>query len=172
MSRIAFFTYGILREAKGHEQVQGIFDRFEATFSQLEKSEGFIDRDRGEWGDRLSPRFFDRDKHVADLLTLSLWTDLESVSAFAYRGPHGEAFKRRREWVLKPEWPSYVAWWVDADHTPDCEEACQRLEYLHDHGPSDQAFNFKQPFDENGQAVELDRIRLHQRIKDNEVHAG
>lgn len=73
MARIAFYTYGILREAKGHPLVQGIFDRFEATFAQLEKSAGFIDRDRGEWGDRMSPRFFDSDKHAFDLLTLSLW---------------------------------------------------------------------------------------------------
>lgn len=78
---------------------------------------------------------------------------------------HGEAFQKRRDWFLKPEWPTYVAWWVDDDHTPTCEEACQWQEYIHDHGPSAYAFNFKQPFDEKGQPTELDRDLLQQRIK-------
>ncbi|NKB65817.1 MAG: DUF3291 domain-containing protein [Candidatus Latescibacteria bacterium] len=150
MARIAFYTFGILRQPYGHQQVQGFFDRVEAAWAQAEQAEGFIDRDRGEWGDRLSPRFYDEDKHAGAPATLSLWTDLESVSAFAYRAAHGEAFRKRRDWFVKPEWPTYVAWWVDDDHTPTREEACQRQEYLHDHGPSAHAFNFKQPFDEQG----------------------
>ena len=58
-----------------------------------------------------------------------------------------------------------MAWWVNDAHTPSEEEACRRLEYLHDHGPSAHAFNFKQPFDEKDQPTILDRDLLQQRIK-------
>ena len=46
MARIDFYTFRILREPQGHEQVQGFFDRIEAAFAQAEESEGFIERER------------------------------------------------------------------------------------------------------------------------------
>ena len=55
-------------------------------------------------------------------MTLSLWQDLESVAAFAYHGPHGEALAKRREWFEKYNLPVYVAWWVRADHRIDWKE--------------------------------------------------
>ena len=174
MSRIAFYTFGILREPKGHAQVQGFYDRLDATFETAENAEGFIDRDRliGEdqrsWGPMVRPRFFDQNRHAHAPATLSLWTDLESVYAFAYRSTHGEAFQKRREWFLKPEWPTYVAWWVDDHHIPTRVEASQRLEYIHDHGSTPYAFDFKQPFDEERQPKELDRKLIQECIKSNE----
>ncbi len=45
-SRIAFYTFAILCEPRGHEQVQGFFDRTGDVFAQAEQSEGFVDRDR------------------------------------------------------------------------------------------------------------------------------
>ena len=174
MSRIAFYTFGILREPKGHEQVQEFYDRLETAFESAENAEGFIDRDRlieegqGTWGPRISPRFFDKSRHPHAPATLSLWTNLESVYAFAYHNVHGEAFKKRREWFSKPEWPTYVAWWVDDDHIPTRDEASQRLEHIHDHGSTAYAFDFKQPFDEAGQPRELDRSLIQERIKSNE----
>jgi hypothetical protein len=118
-------------------------------------------------GPLASPRFFDEEKHAGAQATLSLWSDIESVCAFAYRAAHGEAFQQRREWFLKPEWPTYVAWWVDDGHTPTREEACQRHEYIHDHGPTPYAFNFKQSFDQEGESTELDRALLDKRMQDN-----
>lgn len=73
--------------------------------------------------DRPKPRFFVEDKHIFAPTTLSLWADLESVFAFAYNGVHAglnaEALKHRKEWFLTPEWPTYVAWWVEDNHEPD-----------------------------------------------------
>jgi len=169
MPRIAFYTFGILRELPGHPQVQGFYDRLESVFDQVKNSDGFISRNFEPMSDsRANPRFFVKEKHKAAPATLSLWKDLESVCAFAYRGFHGEAFKTRQEWFLKPEWPTYVAWWVDDDHEPTREEASMKLEHIHDHGSSPLAFNFKKPFDATGQPVELDRQLLDMRIKSNE----
>ncbi|NKB70530.1 MAG: DUF3291 domain-containing protein [Candidatus Latescibacteria bacterium] len=170
MGRIAFYTFGILRQPYGHQDVQGFFDRVEAVFEQADQAGGFIARNDGTWGTYVLPRFFVERKHASAQATLSVWRDIESICAFAYRGAHGEAVKKRSDWAIKPAWPTYVAWWVADDHYPTHEEACQRHEYLHDHGPSPCAFNFKQPFDREGQPVELDRQLLQERMTSNQTH--
>ena len=87
---------------------------------------------------------------------------------FAYRDLHGEAFHKRRDWFLKPEWPTYVAWWVEDDHIPNRQEAYDRHLHLYDHEPSPHAFNFKQLFDEQGDPVVLDRETIENRIESND----
>lgn len=137
MANVAFFTFGILREAQGHPQVQGFFDRIARNFAAAEQSDGFIGRStldpatgQHSWGERVAPRFFRADEHSAAPRTLSVWEDLESVCAFAYAGVHAEALSQRKTWVLPTAWPTYVAWWVPDDHTPDWYEATARHEYL------------------------------------------
>jgi len=39
-----------------------------------------------------------------------------------------------------------VLWWVPAGHVPDLTEAKQRLERLRAHGPTSDAFTFRQAF--------------------------
>jgi hypothetical protein len=171
MARIAFLTYGILREPWDHPETKGFVDRIEGSFAQAEQSAGFIDRHRGvdgqNWGPPAISRFYDEQMHAGEAATLSLWSDLESVCAFAYRGIHGEAFHNRRNWFLKTEWPTYAAWWIADEHTPDWEEAFERHEYLHHHGPTAEVFNFKRPFDETGSPTQLDRDRIGQRMESN-----
>ena len=169
MPRIAFYTFGILREKEGHPQVQGFYDRINSVFEQARNSDGFIALSDASWGEYVSPRFYDKEKHAAAPATLSLWKDLESVCAFAYRNIHAEALKLRHEWALKPEWPTYVAWWVDDDHLPNRKEACERLEHLHDKGSGPFAFNFKKPFDMRRQPAELCKKLLEVKIKANEL---
>jgi hypothetical protein len=89
--------------------------------------------------------------------TLSLWRSIESVYAFAYSGVHGEALRHRLEWFIRPEWPNYAAWWVADDHVPDWHEASERLEHLHDHGPSPQAFDFRHAFGSDAGSIEVRR---------------
>ena len=95
--------------------------------------------------------------------TLSLWADLESVYAFAYRGPHAEALSKRKEWFVKADWPTYVAWWVDDDLVPTYQEAIQRQRHVHENGPTPYAFDFKTPFDEAGSPVRMSRSKIEKR---------
>ena len=89
--------------------------------------------------------------------TLSLWSDLESVAAFSYHGPHGEALTKRRDWFEKSDLPVYVAWWVATDHAIDWVEGCDRIDRLHRDGPTADAFNFARPFDFEGKPSVLNR---------------
>jgi hypothetical protein len=163
--KLAFMTVGVMREAVGHPQVQGFVDRIGDVYRAADNSDGFHARsirDVGtwlhSWGEVELPGCFPAapsKEHVA--MTLSLWQDLESVAAFAYHGPHGEALSKRRDWFEKSEFPEYVAWWVPADHAINWKEGNERLEHLHFNGPTAFSFNFAKPFDSEGSAVTLDR---------------
>lgn len=170
--RIAFATFAILKQPYGNPEVQEFDDRTPDVFKEAENSPGFIDRakevsgselsnferDWGKWGPFCVPRFYKFGRDTATdqrASTISLWQDLPSVFNFVYSGLHLEAFKRRTQWFLKPEWPSYAMWWVNDDHTPQWQEACQKLEQLHDEGPSSSVFDFKNAFDEMGNPVSI-----------------
>jgi len=173
MSRVAFTTFAVLKQPYGNPEVQEFDDLTPPTFEEAEGSAGFIarakedpdqshltnfDRDWGRWGKFEVPRFYTggrTDETDSRAGTLSLWTDLESVHAFVYNGLHRSTLSRRHEWFVKPEWPSYAAWWVPDDVIPTWADACHRLEYLHDHGPSPVAFTFRHPFDADGAATRL-----------------
>jgi hypothetical protein len=176
MTKVAFFTFGILQEAQGHPQVKEFFDRVTRNFETAEQSDGFSGRStfnpetsQHSWGERVSPRFILGGQHDGTRApsTLSLWEDLESVFAFAYSGVHAEALSRRKEWFLKPAWPPYVAWWVPDDHTPDWYEATTRHEHLHDYGPSPYAFDFRRPFGSDGNPIEMDCALVKLKIEKN-----
>ena len=153
-TRLAFYTFGILRAPQGHAQVQGFVDRIPGVSAASWGAAGYLAAVRNR-PPGFGPRFYDPAVHAFAPQTLSVWADLESVFAFAYHGPHAEALRGRREWFVTPPWPTYAAWWVAGDHLPTWDEAAARLEHLHDHGPTPFAFSFKHPFDPDGRPTAL-----------------
>src|SRR5262249_16243600 len=91
--------------------------------------------------------------------------DLESVAAYAYHGAHGEALSKRKEWFIVHDIPEYAAWWVDEDTErlfPD--EIKARFEHLCEHGSTPYAFDFKKPFDADGNPYKLDQAKVKEKI--------
>ena len=111
--KLAFMTVGVMREPVGHPQVQGFMDRVANVYQAAYNSDGFHARsirDLGtwlhSWGEvELPACFLDPPSNDQIAMTLSLWQDLESVAAFAYHGPHGEALTKRREWFEQSKFP-------------------------------------------------------------------
>jgi hypothetical protein len=164
MSRIAFFTCGVLVEPMEHPRLQAFWQAGGGVFGAAATSPGIVavaapieenpldkfwEWNWGEIGPYVVPRFYQaaeyRYQHPP-VQTLSLWMDLESVYSFSYNGAHRDALGRRREWFRRVSYPNYVAWWVESERLPTWREACQRLEHLYDHGSTAYAFNFKHPF--------------------------
>jgi Domain of unknown function (DUF3291) len=54
--------------------------------------------------------------------------------------------RRRKEWFGRMSAAYVVLWWVRAGHRPTVDEAIERLEHLRRHGPTQQAFTFRQAF--------------------------
>jgi hypothetical protein len=169
MPRVAFFTFGIMCEPRGHPHVQGFLDRAGSTLQAAREWDGMIgvlgtyvaqdpDRDDPLKRPYLYPRAVpDAAPGPPQARTLSLWRDLESVYSYAYQGNHGEALRQAKEWFVESPWPSYVAWWVADDAEPTWGEAVERLDHLHKHGPTPQAFTFRVPFDSSGNPTALRR---------------
>lgn len=172
--RLAFTTFAILHAPYGNEQVQEFDDLTPIVFKLAEDSEGFIARavdldnsglsnfecNYGEWGTFDVPRFYELGRQQGTdqrAGTLSIWTDLQSVFNFTFSGLHLEVLRRRTEWFKAPAWPTYACWWIQDDEIPTWNTACRKLEHLHDHGPTPEAFNFRQCFDDQGNTTKVKR---------------
>lgn len=169
MPRIAMTTFAVLNQPYPHLSNDDFNALEPLVFGASGTSPGFIaratavdvvdtkwtnfGRDYGDWGRFEAPSFYtggrtdDTDTRAS---TLSLWTDLASVKAYAYSGLHRQALRERRRWFAQIPHQLYAAWWVDDDTTPTWTQACRRLEYLDAHGSSPHAFDFKNPYDSEG----------------------
>lgn len=104
-------------------------------------SPGFVWRLQSEHGDATAVRPYDDD---CIIINLAVWQDLDSLREFVYRSTHSQVMKRRREWFERLT-DAYIAlWWVPAGHRPTVEEAVARVEHLKRHGPSLEAFSFRE----------------------------
>lgn len=173
--KIAFTTLGVLVDNWDQPQVKGFVDRVPDTFMAAESGAGFLDRAGRygigvpvtDWGEIDPPGFLNPEQHPRVAATLSVWEDLESVFAFAYAGVHGESLRHRKEWFTEPQWPTYAAWWIEDDRTPDWQEVKTRLETLHEKGSTPQAFTLKQPYGPDGVAVAIVHARVKEKIEKN-----
>ncbi len=104
---------------------------------------GFVWRLQTEDGDATAIRILDDDRL---LINMSVWTSLEALAEFAYRGDHVRIMRRRRDWFVPMTQAYQCLWWVPAGHLPTVAEAEQRLTHLREHGPATYAFTFGQPF--------------------------
>jgi len=107
-----------------------------------EQSPGFVWRLEDEAGDATAIRPFG-DNIVVNM---SVWEDIESLHAYAFRSAHVEVLRRRREWFENMSEAYAVLWWVPRDHRPTTREAAERLASLREHGPTVNAFTFRKSF--------------------------
>lgn len=77
------------------------------------------------------------------MVNLSVWESREALWNFAYRSPHMDYLRRRREWFHTMAESYQVLWWVPAGHLPSVAEAEDRLEVLRRQGPGPAAFTFR-----------------------------
>lgn len=104
---------------------------------------GFVWRFKGATGDyALDVR--PSDGNTAVLIAMTVWESPEALDAFM-RGPHFEAFIRRREWFKRGSGEN-VCWWVEEGHRPTVKEGENALAFLRLYGPTMWAFTLRRPF--------------------------
>ncbi len=108
-----------------------------------DRSPGFVWRHQTEDGNSTSIRV--RGDPLI-LINFSVWESIESLFDYTYRSAHSEVYRRRREWFEAPAEAHLVLWWVPVGHTPTVAEGEDRLDHLRAHGPTPEAFTFKQRF--------------------------
>lgn len=82
----------------------------------------------------------------------------DAAEVFAYRSPHLEVMRRRREWFEKTADAYLALWWVPVGDVPTVHEAEERLLHLRRHGATPYAFTFRTTFAPHGgeSIIEID----------------
>ena len=124
--------------------------QLEHVNSLAENSPGFVWRLQTEEGDATSLRVFD-DEMI--LVNMSVWESIDSLRSFVYSGDHVKVLRQRAEWFEAMPEASLVMWWINAGDLPTVEEGTARLQHLREHGPTNHAFSFRQPFGPPGEQL-------------------
>jgi hypothetical protein len=116
---------------------------------------GFVWRLKTEDDNATAVRIFD-DSWL--IVNMSVWTSVETLSAYVYDPEHRDIMRRRREWFAKPVEAMTALWWVPAGHRPTVAEAESRLLHLREHGPTPFAFTLRHTFTVDSDPVTRDLI--------------
>lgn len=125
------------------EVMAGFVARLEPLNALAEATGGFVWRYTDESGNATETRVFD-DELI--LFNMSVWESVEALEHYAYHTDHREALQKRAQWFERPTRASLVLWWVESGHIPTVEEAKERFELLWEHGPTAEAFTFRERF--------------------------
>jgi hypothetical protein len=80
------------------------------------------------------------------IVNMSVWESRAGLWDYVYRSGHLDVLRRRAEWFELPRSAFQAMWWIPAGHVPTVEEAVERLELLRAHGPSSNAFGFRDEY--------------------------
>ena len=140
---IAQINIGRLRFDTADPKLSGFMDNLERINALAEQSPGFVWRLKDDSGNATAIRVYD-DPRIA--LNMSVWESHEALQAYAYRSEHVQFFRRRAEWFEDFGAPYLALWWIAAGDIPTPMAGQQKLQHLAEHGPSPEAFTFKERF--------------------------
>ncbi|MGX1314440.1 hypothetical protein RKD24_004559 [Streptomyces calvus] len=124
-------------------QLQDFVAALDPVNADADATDGFVWRLEGEGGDATDIAVFD-DPWL--IVNMSVWRDIEALTAFMYRGRHREMLARRREWFERVEEAMVALWWVPSGHRPAVTEAEARILHLRANGPTPYAFTLRTSF--------------------------
>jgi hypothetical protein len=124
-------------------QLKDFVDGLDPVNADADAADGFVWRLQGDSGNATDVPVLGDDWLIVNL---TVWRDVDALTAFMYRGRHREMLARRREWFEKLQEAVTALWWVPAGHRPTVAEAEERLLHLRAHGPTPHAFTLRTTF--------------------------
>lgn len=147
---LAEVNIALAREPLDSQLLEGFMGALDAVNAKADVAPGFVWRLQTEDGDATAIRGFGDDPQL--IINLTVWDSLETMRSFVFRDPdHVAVMRQRRTWFERLEFYT-VLWWVPAGHRPSVGEAEERLDLLRRHGPTAEAFTFRDHFDSPGSA--------------------
>lgn len=109
---------------------------------------GFVWRLQTEDGNATAVRAFEWDTagSAGVIVNLSVWRDVEHLSAFVFGAAHRDVMRRRRAWFHRMAEARMACWWVPVGYRPTTGEAEDRIRHLRAHGPTPYAFTLRVRF--------------------------
>ena len=132
----------ILKEPLDSPVLADFIANLERINALAENSPGYIWRLKTEEGNATAFRPLDENT----IVNMSVWKDIESLRHYVYRSAHTEIMSRRKEWFERMPEAFMVLWWIPENHIPTINEALDKLEHLRQHGPTPNAFTFRNSF--------------------------
>ena len=120
----------------------------EPVNAAADSAPGFVWRLQGDGGSATDIEAFGWDigDSVGVIVNMSVWTDMEHLTAFVYSDAHRAVLRQRRQY-FKPMVESTLAcWWVPEGHQPTTDEAEERVLHLRANGPTPYAFTLREHF--------------------------
>jgi hypothetical protein len=140
---LAQLNIGIIKGPMDSPVMADFAANLERINAIADQTPGFVWRLQTDDGDATALRPFD-DENM--LVNMSVWRDADSLRRFVYRSDHVDIMRRRGEWFERMSEDFLVLWWVPEGHRPGVAEAIAKLETLRRHGPTAQAFTFRQSY--------------------------
>ena len=117
----------------------GFVERLDDINALAEQQPGFVWRLIGDGNDTTDLVWSD-DPLV--IVNMSVWETIDALFEFVYKTNHTPVMARRREWFDPMGTPAVALWWIESGHHPTIAEAQDRIQHLHEHGPTPYSFTF------------------------------
>lgn len=143
--QLAQVNIGRLRAPLDSAELRAFVEALDPVNAAADASPGFVWRLKTEDGNATAIRAFTWD--VADsagiIINMSVWTDMEHLTAFVLSDLHRAILRRRREFFQRVSEAYLACWWVPTDDLPTNDEAERRVIHLRAHGPTPFAFTLR-----------------------------
>ena len=139
---LAQLNIAVMKEPLESPRMADFVANLDRINALAESSPGFVWRLETEEGDATALRPLGD----STLVNMSVWQDVAALNHYVYKTAHVEIMRRKREWFERPSGSPFALWWVPEGHEPTVAEAVARLQHLHKHGPSAEAFTFGEVF--------------------------
>ncbi|MGW0611193.1 DUF3291 domain-containing protein [Streptomyces sp. NPDC002788] len=144
---LAEVNIGRLKAPLDSPQLKDFVDALDPVNADADAADGFVWRLQSDTGNATDVPVFG-DSWL--ILNMSVWRDIDSLTAYMYQGRHREMLARRREWFERVQEAMVTLWWVPAGHRPTVAEAESRLLHIRTHGPTPYAFTLRTQFPPQG----------------------
>lgn len=121
----------------------GFVDNLNRIYELAESTPGFVWRHVTVDNDIVAKKTFGEPNLV---FNMSIWESLDALREFVYRSDHASILRQRASWFVPMDRPVFALWWHPAGTIPSIVESKHRLDRLHQAGPTEDAFTFRNTF--------------------------
>lgn len=145
---LAQVNIGRLTEPLDHPQLAAFLQALDPVNAAADQAPGFVWRLQTDEGNATAVEAFtwDAGESAGMIINLSVWTDVEHLTAFVLGDLHRAILRRRREFFHRMTEAYLACWWIPEGHLPSTDEAEERVRYLRANGPTPLAFTLRHHF--------------------------